>query len=112
MSFERFWHKGIGYLNDRLSGDDDTDLVVENWKTPGGHTGEKFQVVSAEDDGIKCLSIYASKEILLPREDMEVLFGMWDGYLSGDVTRLDLIDAIPRPAYCVAMMKLLKDNIN
>lgn len=112
MNFDDFWKKGIDFLQSKIAGAGDDGLAVDNWRTDNGATGERFRIVGAESDQINCLSIYASKKIGLPREDMEILYEMWDRYLAGDITRMDLIDNVPRPAYCVSVMKLLKDNVS
>jgi hypothetical protein len=111
LNFEDFWNKGIDFLQSKIT-DADPGLVIDNWRVDKGNSGERFPIVGAGPDEIKCLSIYASKRIGLPQEDMEILFEMWDGYLAGEIKRMDLIDNIPRPAYCVSVMKLLKDNVS
>jgi hypothetical protein len=112
LNFEEFWQAAIEYLQSQIAASDRGELVVDNWRPDIGATGERFPVTEAGDETIKCLTIYASKEIKLPREDMASLYEMWDDYLSGEATRMDLIEKIPRPTYCVAVMKLLKDNIS
>ncbi|MEE9553801.1 MAG: hypothetical protein V3W18_05835 [candidate division Zixibacteria bacterium] len=110
MIFEKFWSVGIELIKAKLS-EGGSKLILDNWRADKGLTGEKFELSGADDDGVDCLSIYASKKINLPKEDFEALYDMWDDYIAGDLNRMDLIDAIPRPAYCVAAMKYLKDNI-
>lgn len=110
MNFDEFWPKSIEYLTEKFSVGGGK-LILKNWRADKGLTGEKFEISWAADDGIDCLTIYASKKINLPKEDMEVLYGMWDDYIAGNVNRMDLIDAIPRPVYCVAVMKYLKDGV-
>ncbi len=109
MTFEEFWISAIENLRARLV-ESGNEIRLENWKADTGPTGEEFQVMGASDDGIDCMTIYGGKKINLPKEDMEVLYGMWDDYVAGEANRMDLIDAIPRPAYCVAVMKYLKDD--
>lgn len=112
MNFDDFWQKSITHLKEKMSASEaDKRVIIDNWRSDKGLTGERFAVVEAQKDGIKCLTIHASREITLPREDMEMLYGMWDDYLSGRTTRMDLIDCIPRPTYCVAVMRFLKDSI-
>jgi hypothetical protein len=112
LGFEEFWQAAIEFLNSQISASEGGRFLVDNWKPETETTGERFPVTEAAYDMIKCLSIYASKEIRLPREDMASVYEMWDDYLSGEATRMDLIEKIPRPTYCVAVMKLLKDNIS
>jgi len=113
MDFTEFWQKGIDHISAKLGDSgEDGKVILEAWNPDKGFTGEKFPVVGATPNGVKCLSIYASKPINVPPEDMEELYGMWDSYLAGEATRLDLIESIPRPVYCVAVMKFLKDNIS
>lgn len=112
MDFEEFWGRAIEFLRSQIAASDERKFVVENWRPESGATGERFPLTEATPETITCLSIYASKEIKLPREDMAALYEMWDDYLSGEATRMDLIEKIPRPTYCVAVMKLLKDNIS
>lgn len=109
MNFAEFWTLAIERLRNELSSSGN-EISLQNWKPKTGHTGEKFQVVGAADDGIDCVTIYGGKKINLPKEDMEALYGMWDDYLTGEATRMDLIDAVPRPVYCAAVMKYLKDS--
>ena len=112
MNFEEFWERAIEFLAAQIAASDGGKFIVDNWRPESGATGERFPLTEASDEAIKCLSIYASKEIKLPREDMASVYEMWDDYLSGEATRMDLIEKIPRPTYCVAVMKLLKDNIS
>ncbi len=112
MNFEEFWEEAIEFLQSRIAGSEGQRIIVDNWRPESGATGERFPVTEASEESIKCLSIHASKEIKLPREDMASVHEMWDDYLSGEATRMDLIEKIPRPTYCVAVMKLLKDNIS
>jgi hypothetical protein len=112
LNFEEFWEKAIEFLASQIAASDEGKLVVDNWRPESGATGERFPVTEATAEAIKCQSIYASKEIKLPREDLASVYEMWDDYLSGEATRMDLIEKIPRPTYCVAVMKFLKDNIS
>lgn len=112
MTFEEFWQKGIDLLRTKISDPGGNKIVIDNWRADRGLSGQRFPLVKASDGGIKCLSIHASKEINIPKEDMEVLYGMWGDYLSGEVNRMDIIDSIPRPAYCLSLMKYLKDNVS
>jgi len=43
---------------------------------------------------------------------MEALYDMWEDYINREVSRMDIIENVPRPTYCVALMKILKDNVS
>jgi len=112
MTFDEFWKKSIDLLELKIDAAPDKRLILSNWRVDKDLSHEKFPVVRASESSIKCLSIYASKDINIPSEDMEELYGMWDDYLAGELNRLDIIDRIPRPAYCLAVMKYLKDSVS
>ena len=110
MDFEEFWAIGIKFLKTGISGED--KYIISDWRVDGDNSGLEFPVVDANPRDIRCLSIHASKDITIPKADMKKLYDMWDSYRGGNVSRMEILEKIPRPAYCVSLMKRLKDHIN
>jgi hypothetical protein len=112
MDFERFWAIGIKSLRDRVADCGGEKFHhVERWCVHTGETDQKFPVIEANPREIKCLSINASKNISIPKSDMKKLYDVWEMYIDGRVTRMEIIERIPRPTYCVSLMKHLKDDV-
>ncbi len=113
MKFDDFWDKGVELLRAGMENSaDGGKYIVDIWTSDKGIQPLKFPVIDADSEEIRCLSIYASKEMALTKEDMEALYDIWDDYVSGEATRMDIIESVPRPTYCVAIMKLWKDKIS
>lgn len=113
MDFEIFWARGIKILCDSISSPEDgKGHPVERWGMHTGATGQTFPVVDASPRDIKCLSINASRKISIPKSDMKKLYDIWDRYIGGELTRMDIIETVPRPTYCVSLMKHLKEKIS
>lgn len=112
MDFEEFWAIGIKLLKTGIStSPGDNTYFINTWRADKEEVSQKFPVVDASTRSISCLSIHASKEIAIPKNDMMLLYEMWDSYIDGKVSRMDIIEKILRPTYCVSLMKYLKDNI-
>ena len=110
MDFDIFWDKSITLLRDKIT-ESDGKFIVKHWRIDKTDLPEEFPVTGADDDEIVCLSIFASKKIAIVKDDMEALYDMWEDYINREVGRMDIIENVPRPAYCVSIMKLLKDSI-
>jgi hypothetical protein len=112
VDFEIFWARGIKTLRDfATAAENGKSHLVERWCMHTGLTGQKFPVVDADPREIKCLSINASRRISIPKSDMKKLYDVWDSYVDGKITRMRIIETVPRPTYCVSLMKHLKDKI-
>jgi len=112
MDFERFWAIGIKSLRDCVAvRNGEEDHYVERWCVHTGETDQKFPVIEANPREIKCLSINASKNISIPKSDMKKLFDIWESYIDGRISRMEIIERIPRPTYCVSLMKYLRDKV-
>jgi len=112
MDFEKFWAMGIKTLRDFIASPaNEKSYLVERWGMHTGLTGQKFPVVDADPREIKCLSINASRKISIPKSDMKKLYDVWDDYIGGKISRMDIIERVPRPTYCVSLMKHLKEKI-
>lgn len=113
MDFEIFWAMGIKTLRDFIAVPGEGGRCpVERWGMHTGLTGQKFPVVEADPREIKCLSINASRRISIPKTDMKKLYDVWDDYVEGKISRMDIIEKIPRPTYCVSLMKHLKEKVS
>ena len=113
MDFEKFWAVGIKSLRDRVAGCSEKEkYFVKRWCMHTGDTDQKFPVEEATPRGINCLSINASKKITIPKSDIKKLYDVWEGYIDGRVSRMEIIEKIPRPTYCVSLMKHLRDKIS
>jgi hypothetical protein len=112
MDFERFWAMGIKILRDFVAATENgKNHLVERWGMHTGLTGQKFPIVDADPREIKCLSMNASKKISIPKSDMKRLYDVWESYVDGKITRMRIIEIVPRPTYCVSLMKHLKEKI-
>ena len=112
MDFETFWAVGIKRLKDKIAGCDDRQrYFIENWRADKEPIDQKFAVVEADPRQIKCLSIHASRDIVITKSDMGRLYDIWESYCNGELGRMDIIEAVPRPTYCVSVMKHLKNEI-
>jgi len=115
LQFDDFWAKAIAQLKIRLkkSGDDRGEhIFVTNWRPDKGFLDEKFPIRDATEDRIECLSIHAGKSIEIPRDDMETLYSMWDEFLVGSISKLEVVENVPRTTYAISLMKYLKESIN
>ena len=111
MDFDIFWTKSISFLQGKIT-ESDGKFIVKNWRIDKDNLPEEFPVTEANDNEIVCLSIFASKKISIVKDDMEALYDMWEDYINREVSRMDIIENVPRPTYCVALMKILKDNVS
>jgi len=112
MDFEEFWAIGIKLLKTGISASSDgNNYFINTWRADKEEVSQRFPVVDASPRGIGCLSIHASKNITIPKNDMKLLYDIWDSYVDGKISRMDIIEKIPRPTYCVSLMKHLKDKI-
>jgi len=115
LQFDDFWSKGISYLKNLLakSGEDRGERIfISSWRADRGFLDEKFPIRNATDDHIECLSIHAGKTIDIPKTDMETLYSLWDEYIAGTVSKLEVVEKVPRTTYAIALMKYLKENAN
>lgn len=112
MDFETFWAVGIKRLRDSIAvGGNEERYYIGNWRADKGPLDDKIAVVYADPRQIKCLSIHASKDIVIPKSDMQRLYDLWDSYCSGEIGRMEIIENIPRPTYCVSVMKYLMNAV-
>jgi hypothetical protein len=112
MDFETFWAVGIKRLQDSIAESGDNHKYhIGNWRADKGPLGQKIAVVEADPRQIRCLSINASRDIIIPKADMNRLYELWDRYCSGEIGRMEIIENIPRPTYCVSVMKYLKSAV-
>ena len=111
MNFDDFWNNSIKLLQEKIT-ESDGKFIVKNWRVDKDNLPEEFPVTGANDDEIICLSIFASKKISIVKDDMEALYDMWADYINREVGRMDIIENVPRPTYCVAIMKVLMDNFS
>ncbi|UCE65991.1 MAG: hypothetical protein JSU85_14225 [Candidatus Zixiibacteriota bacterium] len=113
MDFERFWAVGIKTLRDCVDGcSEEEKYFVKRWCVHTEDTGQMFPLVEANPREIKCLSINASRSISIPKSDMKKLYEIWDDYIDGKVSRMQIIEKVPRPTYCVSLMKYLRDKVS
>lgn len=114
MQFDEFWARAITFLKDKVNAANvgrEEKLIVASWTAGKAFTDEKFPVHDANQDKITCLTIHAGKPIDIPRSDMETLYGMWDDFVQGGITRIEIVEKVPRTTYALSLMKYLKDNI-
>ena len=111
MDFDSFWNKTVEFLKNEISNAPDNQFIINNWRINEENIPEKFPVIEANEDEIVCLSIFASKKIAIVKDDMEALYDIWDDYINSEIGWMDIIDSVPRPAYCVSIMKVLKESI-
>jgi hypothetical protein len=115
LQFDEFWAKAISLLRDKLkrSGADRGEhIFISNWRPDKGFLDEKFPIRDVTEERIECLSIHAGKPIEIPRDDMETLFNMWDDFLTGQISKLEVVENVPRTAYAISLMKYFKENTN
>ena len=114
MQFDEFWSRAISFLKnglDRSRNGREDRLFITGWRAGKGFTDEKFPVRDINDEKITCLTIHAGKPIEVPREDMETLYSLWDEYINGTVSKLEVVEKVPRTTYAIALMKYLKEGI-
>lgn len=115
MQFDDFWSKAVSYLKNILarSGENRGEhIFISNWRADKGFLDEKFPIRDATDDRIECLTIHAGKPVEIPKNDMETLYSLWDEYLSGSVSKLEVVEQVPRTTYAISLMKYLKESVN
>jgi hypothetical protein len=114
LQFDEFWARAVAFLKDKVNAakiETEEKLIVASWTAGKGFADEKFAVHDANQDKIACLTIHAGKPIDIPRSDMESLYGMWDDFVQGRTTRIEIVEKVPRTTYALSLMKYLKDNI-
>jgi hypothetical protein len=95
------------------SGDDRGEhIFVSNWRPDKGFLDEKFPIRDVTEDRIACLTIHAGKPVDIPKSDMETLYSLWDDFLGGSVSKLEVVELVPRTTYAISLMKYLKESIN
>ena len=115
MQFDEFWAKAISQLKNKIKrpgNDRGEHFFISSWRPDKGFLDEKFPIRDVTEDRIECLSIHAGKPIEIPRDDMETLYGMWDDFLTGEISKLEVVENVPRTTYAISLMKFLKENVN
>ena len=115
MRFDEFWSRAIAHLKNYIDHERsrrEARLFVSSWHLGKGFTDEKFPVRDVTPEKITCLTIHAGKAIDIPRTDMATLCSIWDEYVQGMISRLEIVEKIPRPLYAISLMKFLKESIN
>ena len=114
MQFDDFWTKAISFLKNHLDqsrNGREEKVFITNWRAGKGFSDEKFPVREIGPDKITCLTIHAGKPVDIPREDMEILYSIWDEYINGSVSKLEVVEKVPRTTYAISLMKYFKEII-
>jgi hypothetical protein len=114
LQFDDFWSQSIDSIKRELEknkAEPGEKLLISNWRPDKGFIDEKFPIREASADKITCLTIHAGKPIEIPRDEMAVLFDLWEDFLSGHTARIEVVEKVPRTTYAISLMKYLKDNV-
>lgn len=114
MRFDDFWPLAIAILKDKIAKNDqgrEENFFISSWRPDKGFSDEKFPVRGATLERITCLTIHAGKPIEIPISDMATLYDLWDDYINGAVSRIEVVEKVPRTAYAISLMKFLKESI-
>lgn len=115
LQFEEFWSRATAFLKDSLAQTRESReerLFISNWRPGKGFTDERFPVRDADPEKITCLSIHAGKTIDIPKDDMATLYTLWDDYLQGAVSKIEVVEKVPRTTYAISLMKYLKESVS
>lgn len=66
----------------------------------------------AQPEKIVCRTVHSGKTVDIRRGDMATLYSLWDRFLQGDITRLEIAERLPRTQYAISLMKYLKEKIS
>jgi hypothetical protein len=86
-------------------------LVIPNWTQDKGHFGEDFRVVMAEPGGVVVAPPGAKHPQTIGKAEFERVFGLWPGYLTGAIRRMDLRDVTRYSKYVISLFRWLEGEL-
>jgi hypothetical protein len=102
MAFKQTW----ALLQTHLRAGD----AVSNWTAHRGLLGDTFTVRAVQAASVEVLPPKARNIQRIPQRDFEIVYAMWNGYLTGTVPRPKIRDSTRFSKYIISIYRWLEQQ--
>ncbi len=85
-----------------------TGLSVRNWTRAGGYLGDRMTIESVDDSSVTVIAPRAGNPQVIPREEFEKVWHVWQSYKAGQTPRNEIRDVTRFSKYIISILHTLE----